>query len=597
MTTVEQLGEYIDAGAAKTPADLVIEHGTLVNVDTGEYYPADVAVWHERIVAVDPDVSAYVGPDTTHIDATGKYLAPGLIDGHIHVECSKLSMTRFAQAVVPHGTTSIVSGLDEYISAIGLDGLEEIFKEIDGIPLKVFWGLPYKTPYTIPESTISYNVGAADHERWQPKHRCFGVWETVRESVALKDPDTLKAISVAQGLHKPVFGCSPMARGIGLNQFLMSGVHVDHESYSHEEFLEKARKGVHVVIRESSVTKFLAENIRAITEGAPGMARHTSFCTDDVNARDVLEHGHLDHMVRLAINAGVSPMTAIQMGSINGAEAYHIDDRVGSIAPGKDADILLVDQPGTFNVETVISKGEIVTLEGKTVADFVPPQRSASLQGALHHAPLAAGDFEYRVDTAGSGEGEATVATIHSVGPFVRKRKDVVLDVRGGSVRPSVDKDTALVSVIERYGVNGNHARGFISGWGIKHGAIATSVAPDDNNLVVAGMSTDDMALAANTLIECGGGQVVVADGEVKALLKLPIGSITTDDTPEELAAKEIELKKAAEALGSQLPDPLFYLSFLPITSIPDLAITDGGNVDYTKLRYFDPIVKIDEKA
>lgn len=592
MTTVEQLGRYIDAGAAKLPADLVIENGTLVNVNTAEYYLADVAVYQGKIVAVDADVSAYVGPETRHVDATGKYLVPGLIDGHIHVECSKLSLTRFAQAVVPHGTTSIVSGLDEYISVVGVTGLDELFTEIDQSAMKVFWGLPYKTPYTIPTSTISYNVSAADHERIQPQENCYGVWETVREAIQMKDEDTLKAILTAQKYHKPVFGCSPMATGIDLNEFLMSGVHVDHESYSHEEFLEKARKGVHVVIRESSVTKFLKENIRAITEGAAGVARHTSFCTDDVNARDILDYGHLDHMVRLAIKAGVSPMTAIQMASLNSAEAYHIDDTVGSIAPGKDADILLVDQPGTFNVETVISKGQLVSENNEVVASFQPPKRSATLQGKLQHELLKPADFDYQVDLA---DGTATVEAIHSVGPFVRKRQDVELAVKNGVVQPDVAKDTALVSVIERYGINGNQSRGFLHGWSIKRGAIATSASPDDNNLVVAGVNTDDMALAANTLIECGGGQVVVVDGKVVALLELPIGGITTDLTPDELAAKEIELKTAAEQLGSELPDPLFYLSFLPITAIPDLAITDGGNVDYTKLAYFDPILELNK--
>ncbi len=383
-----------------------------------------------------------------------------------------------------------------------------------------------------------------------------------------------------------------MATGIDLNEFLMSGVHVDHESYSHEEFLEKARKGVHVVIRESSVTKFLKENIRAITEGAAGVARHTSFCTDDVNARDILDYGHLDHMVRLAIKAGVSPMTAIQMASLNSAEAYHIDDTVGSIAPGKDADILLVDQPGTFNVETVISKGQLVSENNEVVASFQPPKRSATLQGKLQHELLKPADFDYQVDLA---DGTATVEAIHSVGPFVRKRQDVELAVKNGVVQPDVAKDTALVSVIERYGINGNQSRGFLHGWSIKRGAVATSASPDDNNLVVAGVNTDDMALAANTLIECGGGQVVVVDGKVVALLELPIGGITTDLTPAELAAKEIELKTAAEQLGSELPDPLFYLSFLPITAIPDLAITDGGNVDYTKLAYFDPILELNK--
>lgn len=589
--TIQQLGEYIDAGAAQVPADIVIKNGILVNVNTSEYYPAEVAIYQRKIVAVDKDVTYYIGAQTQILDAQGQYLVPGLIDGHIHVECSKLSMTRFAQAVVPHGTTSIISGLDEYISVVGLEGLKEIFEEIDQIPLKVFWGLPYKTPYTMPQSTIAYNVTAADHSKYQAQADCYGAWETVREAVQIKDPDTLKALLAAQKNHKPIFGCSPMAHGKDLNQYLMSGVHVDHESYDHEEFLEKARKGLHVVLRESSVTKFLQENIKAVTQDAPGMARHTSFCTDDVNAHDILEQGHLDHLVKLAIQAGVSAMTAIQMATLNNAEAYQIDDQVGSIAPGKEADILLVDQPEIFNVQTVISKGQVVMHNHEVLEEFIPPQRSAKLQGTLKLAPVQAADFAVKVESSAQ---TAQVRTIKSVGPFVRKQRDVSLLVNNGVIQPSSQEDVALVSVLERYGINHKQAHGFISGWSLQKGAIATTVAPDDNNLVVAGMQIADMALAVNTLIECGGGQVVVADGQVLALLKLPLGGITTDLTPQDLAQKELELKKAAEQLGCHLPDPLFYLSFLPITAIPDLAITDGGNVDSTKLKYFDPLLTVE---
>ncbi|MBT8960904.1 adenosine deaminase, partial [Lactobacillus delbrueckii subsp. bulgaricus] len=391
------LSEYIDAGAAKIKADLAIMGGTLINVNTGEYYLADVAIYKGRIVAVDQDISDYLDDHTQIVDAKGKYLAPGLIDCHIHVECSKMSMTRFAQAVVPHGTTSIVTGFDEYISVVGVDGLKEIFEEVDHSPLKVFWGLPYKTPYTIPKSTIAYDVTSQDHEKYQNSPRCWGVWETVREAVQTKDPTTMAALVLARNNHQAIFGCSPMAHGKEINEFLMSGVRVDHESYDHKEFMEKARKGVHVVIRESAVTKFLKENIKAITEGAAGIARHTSFCSDDVNARGILAHGHLDHMVRLAIAAGVSPMTAIQMATINGAEACKIDDYVGSIAPGKDADILLVDQPGKFNVESVISKGKLVTLNGKNKFDYQVPERSEALMHTVKHPLMKADDFKYHV--------------------------------------------------------------------------------------------------------------------------------------------------------------------------------------------------------
>lgn len=590
MLTKELLAEYIDAGAAKIKADLAIVGGTLINVNTSEYYPADVAVYKGRIVAVEKDISAYLDEHTQIIDAKGKYLAPGLIDCHIHVECSKMSMTRFAQAVVPHGTTSIVSGLDEYISVIGVDGLQTIFAEVDASPLKVFWALPYKTPYTIPVSTIAYNVTAKDHAKYQQDPRCYGIWELVREAVQTKDEDTLEALVIANKYHRPVFGCSPLARGKDLNEYLMSGVRVDHESYDHEEFLEKARKGLHTIIRESAVTKFLKENVRAITEGAPGMARHTSFCSDDVNARGILDHGHIDHMVRLAIQAGVAPMTAIQMATINAAEAYQIDDHVGSIAPGKDADILLVDQPGTFQVQTVISKGRLITENGENKFNYVIPKRSDSLLHTVQHEKLQADDFAYHVALE---NGTALVETINSIGPFMRKRRDVELAVVDGIVQPSAEKDVALVSVIERYGKNGQLSKGFISGWSFTKGAIATTAAPDDNNLVVAGADYEDMALAANTLIEEGGGQVVVIDGKIVSFLPLPLAGIASDLEPEALAKKEIELEEGAKAIGSRLPDPIFYLSFLPITAIPDLAITDGGNVDYTKLSYFDPILEL----
>lgn len=590
MLTTELLSEYIDAGAGRIKADMAVVGGTLINVNTSEYYAADVAIYKGKIVAVESDISDYIDENTKIIDAKGKYLAPGLIDCHIHVECSKMSMTRFAEAVVPHGTTSIVSGLDEYISVLGVDGLEKIFEEIDASPMKVFWALPYKTPYTIPKSTIAYNVTAKDHAKYHQDSRCFGIWELVREAVKTKDQDTLEAICLAKKYHRPIFGCSPLATGKELNEYLMSGVRVDHESYDHKEFLEKARKGMHTIIRESAVTKFLTENIRAITEGAPGMARHTSFCSDDVHARGILKEGHIDHMVHLAIKCGASPMTAIQMATINAAEAYQIDDLVGSIAPGKDADILLVDQPGTFNVQTVISKGTLITENGENKFDYVTPLRDEALLHTVKHAPLTADDFATHVDIS---EGTALVETINSIGPFMRKRRDVELPVVNGIVQPSAEKDVALVSVVERFGINGNVSKGFISGWSFKKGAIATTSSPDDNNLVVAGANTEDMALAANTLIENGGGQIVVIDGKIVSFLPLPIAGIASDLTPEELAKKENELDEAAKSIGSTLPDPIFYLSFLPITAIPDLAITDGGNVDYTKLSYFDPILEL----
>ena len=232
---------------------------------SSEIYPADVAVYNDMIVAVG-DVEDYIGSETEIIDATGYYLTPGMIDGHIHSECSKMSITSYAKAVVPRGTTSMISGLDEYISVSGLEGLQEVLAEMKQSPLKVFWGAPYKTPYTIPKSTVAFNFTE-------------------------EDEDTLGAIVEASKNRLPVFGCAPMAVGNDLNGYLCGGVRLDHESYTHEEVVDKMRKGMHMLIRESCVTHFLEENIKAVTEVNPAFARRVSFCTDDVTARDILEKG------------------------------------------------------------------------------------------------------------------------------------------------------------------------------------------------------------------------------------------------------------------------------------------------------------------
>lgn len=589
--TIERLKERIRAGRAILPADKAIQNGLLVNVMTSEIYPADVAIYQDTIVAVG-DITDYLGPNTECIDASGKYLVPGLIDGHIHSECSKLSITSFAKAVVPCGTTSIVSGLDEYISVSGLEGLQEVFAEIKNSPLKVFWGAPYKTPYTIPTSTISCNFTPEIHAKVQNWPECFGVWETVREAIQEEDENALGAIVEAAKHRLPIFGCAPMARGKELNGYLCAGVRLDHESYDHEEVVEKMRKGMHMLIRESSVTHFLEENMRAVTEVNPALARRVSFCTDDVTPSDILEKGHLDNVVRLAIAAGVAPMTAIQMATINSAEAYRIDDQVGSISPGRIADILLVDSPESFQVEAVMTNGTLVAQNKALTISLQAPKRSAVLSSELKCKKTTADDFRYQVPIK---QGTAKVLSMDVKGPFVRKRRDVELRVENGVVLPDTQQDVAMVSVLERFGVNGNQSLAFCSGWNLKRGAMASTAAPDDNNLIVMGVNAEDMALAANYLIEHGGGQVLVADGEVLNFLPLPVGGIASDEEPEVVAQKEKELSQTANQLGCFLPEPLMYMFFLPITAIPDYAITDVGPVDCVKLTTFDPILELHE--
>ncbi len=591
--TIDDLAQLIRAGQAKVPATSAITGGTLVNVMSGEVYPADVALYHDTIVAVG-NVDDYIDPQTTIIDATGMYLTPGLIDGHIHSECSKLSITSYAASIIPHGTTSMISGLDEYISVSGLEGLQEIFAEIKQSPLKVFWGAPHQTPYTIPQSTIACNITADTHSVIQSWPECFGVWETVREFVQEENKETLGALVQAHKNRLPIFGCAPMARGKDLNGYLCAGVRLDHESYDHEEVVEKMRNGMHMLLRESCVTRFLAENIRAATEVNPAFTRRMSFCIDDTTATEIMERGHVDNAIRQAIKAGIDPVTAIQMATINSAEAYRIDHLVGSICPGRLGDILLVSDLESFDVSSVVVEGKLVASKGAMLEKLVAPKRSELLTSKLKCDYTSPADFTYASELE---SGVASVLSMDVIGPFRRIRRDVELSIKDHAIQPSVEKDVALVSVIERFGKNGNKSLAFCSGWKLKRGALASSAAPDDNNLVVMGTNAQDMSIAANYLIEQGGGQVVVDGGEVVAFLPLPVGGICTDAPAEEVARMEAVIDEAARKLGCDLPDPMMYMFFLPITAIPDYAITDLGPVDCIALEVFDPVLSQSQTA
>ena len=585
---LSDIREFIRAGRAEFKATLIISGGTLVNVASAEIYPADVAVYKDRIVAVG-DVSEYRGPDTEIVDATGYHLCPGLIDGHLHVECSKMSVTSFAKAVVPLGTTSIVSGLDQILVTSGLEGAREFLDEAKGTPLKIFWGAPCKTPYTLPRSNVGYYFGPDDHRATHSWPECIGIWETVREFIDTMDDHVLEAIEIAEKSRLPILGCSPMCRGSRLNSYLQVGVRSDHESYTAEEMLEKLRKGMHVVIRESSISHFLTENLRIVTEMGIKATSRISFCTDDVVATDILSRGHLDNMVRMAIQMGIEPLTAIQMATINGAEALRIGQKVGSISPGLSADILLVKDLEDFRVSAVIAKGKLAARDGKLVGELTPPARSSAVSDTFRVAPVSPEDLAVRA----AGEGDSAKALAIAVTPdqiFVRKQRDVTLPVRDGFVQADPAQDVQYITVVERYGRTTNRPVAFASGFGLRSGALATSTAPDDNNIVCVGTNPNDMALAINHIIANNGGQAVADGGRIVSFLPLPIGGIVSDIEPQEMAEKEQELDEAARGLGCTLPWPFMYMFVLQITAIPDFAITDLGVIDCVNLKVVDPL-------
>ncbi|GAA4237091.1 adenine deaminase [Streptosporangium album] len=573
----------LDVAYGRRPADTIITNGVLVNVLTGETYPAEIGISGTRIAVVGNDLER--GPGTEIIDARGGYLVPGLIDGHLHIECSKLSVTSFADLVVPYGTTSVVSGLDQILVVDGLPGVRGFLDEAARTGMRVWWGAPAKAPYTVPESTVGHTFGPAEHLLAHEWPECVGIWETVQEFVEHGDEAVMEALDLAAGHRLPVFGCAPLSDPRRISGLAAAGIRLDHESYSAEETLEKLRRGIYAIVRESSVAHFLEENIKVVSQVG---ARRVAFCTDDVHAADVLAGGHMDKLVRMAVKAGVDPVTAIQMATVNCAEMYRIDHLVGSIAPGRYADVLIVDDLADFRVREVVAGGTLVARDSAMITPSAPPPR-----GQVRPFPvpeLTAGDIVLRAP-----EGASTVTALSMrMTPeqvFVRRRHDVTLPVTGGIVEPSVEDDALYITVVERYGKTSNRPVGLISGYGLTRGAIATSAAPDDNNIICVGASRSDMALAVNEVVKAGGGQVVVVDGEVRGLLPLPVGGIVSDLPAGEMAEAESALDDLARELGCELPSPLMYLFFLSITAIPDYAITDLGLVDCVKLEVVDPIL------
>lgn len=576
----------LDTAFGRAPADTLITGGQLVNVLSGEIYTADLAITGGRIAATG-DVSDRRGPDTEIIDATGQYLVPGLIDGHLHIECSKLSVTQFGSLVSRYGTTSALSGLDQVLVVAGLDGVREFLDESRDSGFRIFWGAPAKAPYTVPESNVGHRFGPEEHRIAQTWPECYGLWETVQEFIEHGDEEVLTALDMGRKNRLRPFGCAPLADARRIAGQAAAGIALDHESYSAEEMLEKLRNGISVIIRQSTAAPFLAENIRVITElGAqPG---RVAFCTDDVSASEILGHGHLDALVRQAIEIGLSPMTAIQMATINCATMYRIDEHVGSLAPGRFADVLLVDDLADFRAQRVVAGGRLIAENGAPLQQAQPPERSQALLQSMKRPAVAPDDLRLAADGASAS---ALAMSLSADVAFVRTGKQVRLPVRDGAICADIDQDVLYVTVAERYGKTDNLPVAFVHGFGLRRGAIATSASPDDNNIVCVGADREDMALAINELGRAGGGQVIVADGEVLDLLPLPVGGIVSDLPPEEMAAHERALDVKAQELGSTLPSAFWYLMFLSITAIPDYAITDLGLIDCRILEPVSPIL------
>lgn len=544
------------------PADLVLQNLQLVNVLTGEIYPSEIAVWKGRVVGVGEGYHAH-----ETVDLAGMYVAPGLIDGHIHIESSMLPPHEFARAVLPHGTTCVVSDPHEIANVLGHVGVRFMLAASEGIPFDAYFVAPSCVPSTPLEDSGAI-LEASDLEGMWAHDRVIGLAEVMNFPGVLNQvPDLLAKIDAARRWGGAIDGHCPGLLGRDLNAYIGAGMESDHEAVLLEEGLEKLRKGLHLMIREGSAARNLDALLPLVT---PQNLARTMMITDDLEPHDLFRDGHLDRLCRKAVAKGLDPVSAIRMVSHHTATYFGLKDR-GAIAPGYLADLVVFRDLKHFQVERVYKNGQLVAKMGQ-LAVSIPEYRDPTVMDTVNLDPVTEEAFQLPLLT-----GHLRVIDIVP-GQLITHCGEA--RVPAGSFQPDVGEDLLKIAVFERHSRTGHHAVAVVRGLGLKRGAIATSIGHDSHNLLVIGTNDRDMTAAINHLIGIKGGLVLVDDGEVVADLALPIAGLMSDRPITEVAPRLDRLIAESQARGVCLENPFMTMAFLALPVIPSLKLSNRGLVD-----------------
>ncbi len=553
------LKRAIAQGRGQEPADLVLKNGSFYDLVTGRVIASDIAICGDRIVGT---CGTYHGQ--TEIDITGQIVVPGFIDTHLHVESSLVTPHEFDRCVLRHGVTTAICDPHEIANVLGLEGLKYFFECAEQTIMDLRVQLSSCVPATHLE-TSGARLTADDLKPFMGHPKNIGLAEFMNFPGVLNlDPECLDKLALFQGGH--IDGHAPLVRGMDLNGYLSAGIRTDHETTTAEEALEKLSKGMTILIREGSVSKDLHALISIMTE------RNSAFialCTDDRNPLDIAEEGHLDFMIREAIRCGADVLATYRAASISGAKAFRLHDR-GLVAPGWRADLVVVHALASCQVSHVISAGRVVDDALFATRKSVSPVGLNSVKSKTV--------FASQLQARGTGQDVPVIGV--NPGKIITQHLRRTLPSENGVTVADISQDCIKVAVIERHGVNGNIGVGFVNGFGLKYGAIASTVGHDSHNICIIGASDDDMAVAANRMKDIGGGFVVVRDGKVLAELPLPIAGLMSDASFEDVREALIPLRAAGKSLGTILQEPFLQVAFLPLPVIPHLKITDRGIVD-----------------
>ncbi|MGC9347453.1 MAG: adenine deaminase [Anaerolineae bacterium] len=559
----EELLHLLAVARGDEPADLLLNRARVVNVFTGEILESQVAVAGEWIAAVG---DGYTGKQT--LDLEGRLLVPGLIDTHVHVESSMCSPSQFARAVVPHGVTTAITDPHEIANVAGADGIRYMIEASEGLPMSILVNLPSCVPAT-DMGTAGATLDADDLIALRDLPRVLGLAEFMNvPGAVLGLPGAIEKLLAFQDKH--IDGHAPGITGQQLRAYVAAGPSTDHESTTADEALEKVRLGMHVLIREATAASNLSSLLPAVT---PENARRFAFATDDRHPADLIDEGSIDHNLRLAVDSGLDPVTALRMATLNGAEAFGLEDR-GAIAPGRRADMVVTPSLSEFQAIKVFFGGELVAEGGRLIVDSAPEDVDGTAVRSTVNVDLD--ELSFRIPAEGARLRVIGVIP-DQIATAMRTMEARIVD---GEAIPDVERDLLKMATVERHRNTGRVGLGFVQGLGLKEGAIAGSVGHDCHNITVAGVNDDEMLAAVGAVKELGGGLVAVKDGEVIASVPLPIAGLMSDQPIETVRDQMERLIEAAHELGSPLHDPFMQLGFLALEVIPRLKLTDQGLVD-----------------
>ena len=567
------MSNIINVARGLEKADLVIKNANIVNVLSEEIHKGDIAICDGVIAGIGENYSG-----EKEIDINGAYVTPSFIDGHVHLESTMMLPKEFAKTVLPAGTTTVIIDPHEISNVLGLHGISFMHEAVKDLPMNVYTMLPSCVPAT-PFETSGFDLNSYDLSLLIDKPWVLGIAEMMNFPGVLNlDKNVMAKLELAKSRGKRIDGHAPYLSGKDLCGYIASGVKSDHECTTPEEAIEKLRLGVYVMIREGTAAKDLDALIPVLKTSN---TRKCIFVTDDRHPADLKEH--INGMVRRVVEAGVDPIKAVQVASLNTAEYFGLKD-LGAIAPGYKADLLVLPDLKTFKPDIVLKDGQVVAQDGKLAVE-IPENDAIATRNSVNVRWITMDDFKIQTE----GDGVKKVRALEVI-PHQLITKSVMSDVKviDGNAVSNVETDTLKICVIERHRATGNIGKGFVKGFNLKCGAIASTVAHDSHNMIVIGTNDFDMYTAAVALIKCQGGKVVVKDGEIISQLPLPIAGLMSDKEFDFVVEKCDELNKAAYSIGCKLEDPFMTMGFLSLPVIPELKITDKGVFDTNKFDFVD---------